>query len=87
MTTGAFVELEEDNQKTATESIDNEARYEIVVKFTNSGFKLTNLELAGKDNDEGDAVSPPATKAKKTAAGKTWGHLCAGSIATHGARF
>ena len=46
MTAEAFVNLEEDQQKVAIESIENEARYNIEVKFTNDGFKLTNLELA-----------------------------------------
>ena len=72
MTAEAFVNLEEDQQKVAIESIENEARYNIEVKFTNDGFKLTNLELAqGKNNDEGDTVSCPTKKAKKATAGKT----------------
>ena len=33
MTYGAFVELEEDQQKVAIESTDSEARYDIVVKI------------------------------------------------------
>ena len=69
MTAEAFVKLEEDQQKVAFESIENEARYNIEVKFTNDGFKLTNLELAqGKNNDEGDKVSFPTKKAKKATA-------------------
>ena len=48
-------------------NIDSDARYDIVVKFTNDGFKLSNLKLAGEDYAEGDAVFPPAKKAKKTA--------------------
>ena len=72
MTAEAFVNLEEDQQKVAIESIENEARYIIEVKFTNDGFKLTNLELSqGKNNDEGDTVSSPTKKAKKATAGKT----------------
>ena len=51
------------------ESTDSEARYDIEVKFTNDWFKPTNLELAEEDNDEGNAASPSAKKAKKTAAG------------------
>ena len=67
MTAGTFVELEEEQKKDAIGNIDSEARYNIVVKFTNDGFKLTNLELAGEDNAGGDAVFPPAKKAKKKA--------------------
>jgi len=55
-----------------------------VVKFTNDGFKLTNLELTGEDDAEGDAVSPPAKKAKKakkTAEEETQRHINAVSIA------
>ena len=40
-------------------------------KFTNDDFMLINLELAEGENDEGDAVSPPAKKANKATAGKT----------------
>ena len=68
------MELEEEQKKDAIENIDSEACYNIVVKFTNDGFKLTNLELTGEDNAEGDAVSHPAKrakKAKKTAAEET----------------
>ena len=50
VTTGTYVELEEDKQKDLIESTNSEADYGIVVKFTNDGFKLTNLELAGVDN-------------------------------------
>lgn len=66
-----FVELEEDEKMKAFANIDSDARYDIVVKFTNDGFKLSNLKLAGEDDAEGDAVFPPAKKAKKTAAEET----------------
>jgi hypothetical protein len=71
MTAEAFVKLEEEQQKVAFENINSEACYSIVVKFTNHEFKLTNLELARGDNDEGDAMFPPAKKAKKAATAKT----------------
>ena len=64
-------------QKGDIGSIDSDARYDSVVKFTNGGFKLTIIELAvdsentqGQDNDEGDADPPPAKKAMKAAAVK-----------------
>ena len=58
MTTEAFV-------KVAIESINCETRYDIEVKITSDGSKLRNLEIAGEDNDEGDATSSPAKRAKK----------------------
>mmetsp|Transcript_16644 Transcript_16644/g.38516 ORF Transcript_16644/g.38516 Transcript_16644/m.38516 type:complete len:83 (-) Transcript_16644:119-367(-) len=64
MTANTFVELEEEQKMDAMENSDSKARYNIVVNFTEKGFKLTNLERARGDNDEGDAVSPPAKKAK-----------------------
>ena len=45
MTAEAFINLEEDQQKVAIGSIENEARYNIEVKFTNDGFKQTILNL------------------------------------------
>jgi hypothetical protein len=71
MTAEAFVKLEEEQQKVEFKNINSEACYNIVVKFTNHEFKLTNLELARGDNDEGDAMFSPAKKAKKAAAAKT----------------
>ena len=50
----------------AIKDIDSKARYHIVVKFTEKGFGLINLELSGEDNAEGDAGFPPEKKAKKT---------------------
>ena len=71
MTARNFVELEEDEKTKAFANIDSDARYDIVVKLTNDGFKLSNLKLAGEDNAEGDSVFPPAKKVKKTAAEET----------------
>ena len=67
MTSGTFVELEEEQKKDAIEKIDSNSLYSTVVKLTNDGFKLTKLVLAGENNAEGAAVFPPAMKAKKTA--------------------
>ena len=61
----------EDKKTKAFANIDSDARNDIVVKFTNDEFKLSNLKLAGEDDAEGDAVFPPAKKAKKTAAEET----------------
>ena len=66
-----FEELEEDEKMKVFANIDSDARYDIVVKFTNDGFKLSNLKLAGEDDAEGGAVFHPAKKAKKTAAEET----------------
>ena len=71
ITAWIFLELEEDEKTKAFANIDSDARYDIVVKFTNDGFKLLNLKLVGEDDAEGDAVFPPAKKAKKTAAEET----------------
>ena len=89
MTSGTFVELGEIQKRGAFENIGSEARCNIVVNYTNDGSKLTNLELTGEDNAEGDAVFLPAKKkakkAKITAAEETQRHSNAGSIATRGA--
>ena len=71
VTAGAFVELKKDQHNVAIEIIGSVARNNIVLKFTNDGFKLTNHELSGGDNDESGAVSPLAKKVKKTTAGRT----------------
>ena len=65
MTAGALVMLEEGKQKVSIERTICETRYDIEVKITSDGFKLTNLELPGDDNDEGDATSLPAKRAKR----------------------
>jgi hypothetical protein len=72
------VELEEEQQKDATESTDSKVSYDTEVKFTNDGLKLANLDLAvgaedtqDKDIDEGDAVPPPAKKDEKKRSRKT----------------
>ena len=67
MTANSFKELQESKEIYAIKNIDSKTRYYIVVKFTENGFKMTKIELAGGDNAEGDAVFPPARKAKKKA--------------------
>jgi hypothetical protein len=44
ITAAEFVELSEAQQAEAFRDIEREARYDIVVKFTSGGFKLTALE-------------------------------------------
>ena len=66
ITANTLAELKEE-QKMAIENIDSEARYNIVIKFTENGFELTKLGLAEELENNGDAVFPPAKKAMKTA--------------------
>ena len=44
MTAAEFKKLSVEQQEQAFESIEDDARYDIVVKFTSDGFKLTALE-------------------------------------------
>ena len=65
MTSGTFVELGEIQKRGAFENIGSEARCNIVVNYTNDGSKLTNLELTGEANVEGDAVYFPQKKGQE----------------------
>ena len=72
MTPKTFEELQEEQKKNAIENINSETRYNLRVKVTDGGIKLTNLEIAPgiedthkQDNDKNDTV-PPAKKAKKS---------------------
>ena len=56
MTPGAFVGLPEQQKKVAIEKIDSEARYEIMLKLTKDGFRVTCSSLLVM------WVPPPVTK-------------------------
>ncbi len=47
MTAAEFKKLSGEQQHQAFESIEDDVRYDIVVKFTSDGFKLTALEKRG----------------------------------------
>ena len=58
-------ELLEDEKTKASASIDSDARYDIVVKFTNDEFKLPNLKFAGEDKPMAMRFSLPRTMLKR----------------------